>query len=148
MPSVEDPDPYGVKALEGEGIEILEAGTHERPSAEAFEFKPSPSSPVYASFARRSLDSHPRAQSSTWRNSVQSVSSVDRGTQTDEEDIGAATKSVKDSQSLSSGQAPQSQTHILSTEPVKAGDMKDVDISASGDKTSAFIHDHKEGVPN
>ncbi|PYI15283.1 DUF500-domain-containing protein [Aspergillus violaceofuscus CBS 115571] len=80
VPDPEDPDPFGVKALEAEGLFIREAGSRSRPSQEAFEFKPAPSSPVYATF-RRSLDSSPR---SSWRASVQSYASIDRGTQTDD----------------------------------------------------------------
>ncbi|OJJ96823.1 hypothetical protein ASPACDRAFT_54208 [Aspergillus aculeatus ATCC 16872] len=80
VPDPEDPDPFGVKALEAEGLFIREAGSRSRPSQEAFEFKPAPSSPIYATF-RRSLDSSPR---SSWRASVQSYASMDRGTQTDD----------------------------------------------------------------
>ena len=40
VPDYEDPDPYGVKALEAKGLFIREAGTKERPSASAFEFRP------------------------------------------------------------------------------------------------------------
>ncbi|KAF9890988.1 hypothetical protein FE257_005245 [Aspergillus nanangensis] len=79
IPSVDDPDPYGVKALEAEGLFIREAGTKARPTIDAFEFKPNPNSPVYATF-RHSLDSSPR---NSWRQSVQSYVSNDRGTQTD-----------------------------------------------------------------
>ncbi|KAJ5933783.1 hypothetical protein N7454_006112 [Penicillium verhagenii] len=80
VPSAEDPDPYGVKALEAEGLFIREASTKVRPSPDTFEFRPNPGSPVYATFARRSLDSSPR---NSWRASMQSYSSVNRGTQTD-----------------------------------------------------------------
>ncbi|KAJ6110042.1 hypothetical protein N7486_002277 [Penicillium sp. IBT 16267x] len=80
VPSAEDPDPYGVKALEAEGLFIREASTKVRPSPEIFEFRPNPSSPVYATFARRSLDNSPR---NSWRTSMQSYTSVNRGTQTD-----------------------------------------------------------------
>lgn len=79
VPDPDDPDPFGVKALEAEGLFIREAGTRSRPSYDVFEFKPSPHSPIYSTF-RRSLDSSPR---SSWRASVQSHASVDRGTQTD-----------------------------------------------------------------
>lgn len=82
VPAVDDPDPFGVKALEAEGFFIREAGTNHHPSYEVFEFKPNPNSPVYATFAasRASLDSSNRT---SWRASVQSHVSVDRGTQTD-----------------------------------------------------------------
>ncbi|PWY85797.1 DUF500-domain-containing protein [Aspergillus sclerotioniger CBS 115572] len=80
IPDPEDPDPFGVKALEAEGLFIREAGSKSRPSQEVFEFKPSPNSPVYSTF-RRSTDSSPR---NSWRASVQSYASMDRGTQTDD----------------------------------------------------------------
>jgi hypothetical protein len=79
---VEDPDPYGVKALQAEGLEIREAGTKSRPSAEVFEFKPATTSPIYQSF-RKSMEVRDRANS--WRGSMASITSVDRGTQTDHE---------------------------------------------------------------
>lgn len=83
IPDPEDPDPYGVKALEKEGLEIREAGTGERPSMEVFEFKPVTSSPVYAHF-RNSLDSPLTLR--TNRASTMSISSIDRGTQTEDDD--------------------------------------------------------------
>ncbi|EED18220.1 DUF500 domain protein [Talaromyces stipitatus ATCC 10500] len=64
VPAADDPDPYGVHALEEQGMFIREAGTHNRPSQEVFEFRPSPSSPIYNSFVRQSIDSSPRQ---SWR---------------------------------------------------------------------------------
>jgi lipid-binding SYLF domain-containing protein len=86
VPAADDPDPYGVKALEAEGLFIREASTKVRASPENFQFKPSIGSPVYATF-RRSLDS----SRNSWRASVQSYTSVDRGTQTDEAPLTATT---------------------------------------------------------
>lgn len=86
VPAADDPDPYGVKALEAEGLFIREASTKVRASPDTFQFKPSASSPVYATF-RRSLDS----SRNSWRASVQSYTSVDRGTQTDEAPLTATT---------------------------------------------------------
>jgi len=74
-----------VKALEAEGLSIREAGTHQRPSAEVFEFKPAPTSPIYSAFARRSVDSPRRQGTNSWRGSTQSLTSIDRGTQTTED---------------------------------------------------------------
>jgi lipid-binding SYLF domain-containing protein len=87
VPAQDDPDPYGVKALEAEGLFIREAGTKVRPSRDTFEFRPNPGSPIFATFSRRSMDSSPR---DSWRASIQSHKSnrsyvsVDRGTQTDD----------------------------------------------------------------
>ncbi|CAG8899962.1 unnamed protein product [Penicillium egyptiacum] len=91
VPAADDPDPYGVKALEAEGLFIREAGTKVRPSYETFEFRPNLDSPVYSTFSRRSMDSSPR---NSWRASVQSsrsYASVDRGTQTDDAPLTEAT---------------------------------------------------------
>lgn len=99
VPAVDDPDPFGVRALEAEGMFIREAGTKSRPSQEVFEFKPNPNSPVYATFAaatRGSLESSPR---NSWRASVQSHASVDRGVQTD--DLPTAPTSVSRASSRS-----------------------------------------------
>ncbi|KIW89694.1 uncharacterized protein Z519_09850 [Cladophialophora bantiana CBS 173.52] len=93
IPAEDDPDPYGVKALEAEGLNIREAGTHQRPSADAFEFKPSPTSPIYSHFSRRSVDGSIRSR--TWRESTHSLASVDRGTQTDEDETKSAGNSPR-----------------------------------------------------
>lgn len=81
LPDEDDPDPFGVHALEKEGLEIKEAGTNRRPSADAFEYRPSPSSPIFNTFNRQSLDSTYRRHSK--RSSQHSIASIDRGTQTD-----------------------------------------------------------------
>lgn len=47
VPDVEDPDPFGVKALEMAGLEIREAGTKQRPPSSQFEYTPSPTSPFF-----------------------------------------------------------------------------------------------------
>ena len=57
VPDGDDPDPYGVRALEMEGLEIREAGTKSRPSSEQFEYRPAPTSPIYHTFHRRSVSS-------------------------------------------------------------------------------------------
>ncbi|KAI8933510.1 hypothetical protein NX059_009247 [Plenodomus lindquistii] len=96
IPDAEDPDPYGVLALQEAGFEIREAGTHSRPSSEQFEFKPSPTSPIYNTFrnstVRRSIDtSVGGSRRSSWRTSILSgfreprtpSLMVDTSTQTD-----------------------------------------------------------------
>ena len=81
LPAEDDPDPFGVKALEEEGLQIKEAGTKRRPSMEVFEYKPSPTSPIYGTFRRHSMDSGRR---NSKRSSIRSVASIDRGTQTND----------------------------------------------------------------
>jgi lipid-binding SYLF domain-containing protein len=70
VPDKMDPDPYGVLALEKEGLQLKEAGTHKRASHEAFVFNPSPSSPVFQTFNRNSLDGRSMSRRSSWRTSV------------------------------------------------------------------------------
>lgn len=81
IPDEDDPDPYGVKALEAEGLFIREAGTNARPAIEAFEFNPSETSPIYA---QRRLTGSTRTTRNSWRTSTHSYVSNDRGTQTSE----------------------------------------------------------------
>ena len=81
LPAEDDPDPFGVKALEEEGLQIKEAGTRRRPSMEVFEYKPSATSPIYGTFRRHSVDS---ARRNSKRSSIRSVASIDRGTQTND----------------------------------------------------------------
>ncbi|KXH64842.1 LAS seventeen-binding protein [Colletotrichum nymphaeae SA-01] len=50
IPNTEDPDPFGVLALEMAGLEIREAGTRLRPTSNQFEFHPVPSSPAFSKF--------------------------------------------------------------------------------------------------
>ncbi|KAJ6007684.1 hypothetical protein N7540_011660 [Penicillium herquei] len=109
VPAAEDPDPYGVKALEAEGMFIREAGTKVRPSPEVFEFRPNPGSPIYSTFPRRSFESSPR---NSWRASVQSYTSVNRGTQTDDTPL-TATTSVSRASSRSAKESPD----VPSTNP-------------------------------
>lgn len=91
IPSEEDPDPFGVKALESQGLEIREAGTQMRPSVEAFKFQPSPTSPIFSTFShRRSIDSR-RSSTRMSRVSTVSYSTVDHATQTDELELKSPT---------------------------------------------------------
>lgn len=97
IPEAEDPDPFGVLALQDAGLEIREAGTNSRPSSEQFEFRPSPTSPIYTTFRnstyRKSMDRASIAGSrrSSWRTSTISsvleprtpTTMIDMSTQTD-----------------------------------------------------------------
>jgi lipid-binding SYLF domain-containing protein len=94
IPEPEDPDPFGVLALQDAGFEIKEAGTHKRPTSETFEFKPSPNSPIFATY-RRSMDNRSSlapSRRSSWRTSTMSSSleprppslMIDTSTQTDD----------------------------------------------------------------
>jgi len=94
VPDKEDPDPYGVLALQNAGLEIREAGTRARPTSEQFEFNPSPTSPIYGTFRKSmdhsSLNDRSLSQRSSWRASTissfrepKTTTMIDMCTQTD-----------------------------------------------------------------
>ncbi|KAI1114400.1 hypothetical protein F5Y14DRAFT_414979 [Nemania sp. NC0429] len=56
LPPIDDPDPFGVLALEMAGIGIREAGSHLRPESSQFEYHPSPTSPIFPKVQRGSVD--------------------------------------------------------------------------------------------
>ncbi|KAI6759210.1 hypothetical protein HG530_009890 [Fusarium avenaceum] len=85
IPNVDDPDPFGVLALEMAGLEIREAGSRLRPTSSQFDFNPAPTSPAFSKFNRQSVDTF---VSKSNRNSYMSSRTVksqmtDAGTQTD-----------------------------------------------------------------
>ncbi|KAK6702482.1 hypothetical protein SNK04_012381 [Fusarium graminearum] len=85
IPNQDDPDPFGVLALEMAGLEIREAGSRLRPTSSQFDFNPAPSSPAFSKFNRQSIETF---VSKSNRNSYMSSRTVksqmtDAGTQTD-----------------------------------------------------------------
>ncbi|KAF9774876.1 hypothetical protein IL306_007074 [Fusarium sp. DS 682] len=85
IPNIDDPDPFGVLALEMAGLEIREAGSRLRPTSSQFDFNPVPTSPAFSKFNRQSVDTF---VSRSNRNSYMSSRTVksqmtDAGTQTD-----------------------------------------------------------------
>ncbi|KAK4627385.1 SH3 domain-containing YSC84-like protein 1 [Fulvia fulva] len=72
VPDRDDPDPYGVLALEKQGMSLREAGTNKRASWEQFSFNPSPTSPVHSIYNRQSQDLSARSTSrrNSWRTSA------------------------------------------------------------------------------
>ena len=111
-PSEDDPDPFGVHALEEQGMEVREAGTRTRPSGDAFEYKPSPTSPIFSTF-------HIRRNSKRDSGQVSIASAhTDRGTQTIDFDAPRATESPRDSGSHS----PAKKTSENLAEEVEDGD--------------------------
>ncbi|KAM0344205.1 hypothetical protein ACHAPU_007731 [Fusarium lateritium] len=84
IPHMDDPDPFGVLALEMAGLEIREAGSRLRPTSSQFDFNPAPTSPAFSKFNRQSVDTF---MSKSNRNSYMSSRTVksqmtDAGTQT------------------------------------------------------------------
>ena len=85
-PSEDDPDPFGAKALEEEGMVITEikpSGHKSRPSMEAFEYKPAPSSPIFKTFDRQSSVSSYTKGHHKRDSGRLSIASIDRATQTE-----------------------------------------------------------------
>lgn len=97
VPDSDDPDPFGVLALEMAGLEIREAGTHLRPTSSQFEFTPSPTSPVFPRFKRQSVDT---VATRSNRNSCLSVQThaTDVGTQTSTSNTPHTTPSLSQSE--------------------------------------------------
>ena len=86
VPDGDDPDPFGVRALVLEGIDIREAGSKSRPSSEQFEYRPSPTSPIFQTFQHRrsmsSLSGRARDSYGRRRSVDRSVQMMDTATQT------------------------------------------------------------------
>lgn len=152
VPTKEDPDPYGVLALEKEGFEIREAGTHRRPSSEQFEFNPSPLSPIYSAFSRKSIDGRTLSRKSSihssWRISALSAAErpsskssepskpsepsrmTDMSTQTDFEEPSSpvSRRSSSTNSPAKMGEIPENKSTDDISEPVINGS-----VSANGD---------------
>ncbi|KAI9882931.1 MAG: hypothetical protein M1823_005317 [Watsoniomyces obsoletus] len=113
----DDEDPFGVRALEMEGFQVLEAGSRSRPASEQFQFAPAPTSPVYHTFQhRRSASSlSARAREGYSRRSMdRSTQTVDMSTQTTEDAMGDLTE-VEDEPNhggLSNGHLPKRRTGV------------------------------------
>lgn len=130
VPDKEDPDPYGVLALEKEGMQVREAGTRDKPTYEEFTFNPSPSSPVQNILNRRSVDSRSLngvSRRGSWRASAMSTASkmTDTATQTDEDEASPRSplrdSLTADSRSRMSGDSPtrnSSQLKAVSPAPI------------------------------
>lgn len=127
IPAEDDPDPYGVRALEKQGLVIKEAGSRNRPSMDVFEFRPSPTSPIYDSLSSRR---------SSWRTSTQSTTSVNRATQTDYGGFDVATTETPTSPSSYSTKevSPSRGLDVISQEP----DNNEV-FSKEGNDTSGNL---------
>lgn len=119
VPDKEDPDPYGVLALEKEGMSLREAGTHQRASWEQFSFSPAPTSPIHSIYARSSNDGSSRTVSNrnSWRNTLNSESKASSSLRNSIE-----VRSITSSRSLKSPVADSStQTDFMDDLPSPQG---------------------------
>ncbi len=129
IPEPDDPDPFGVLALEKEGLEIREAGTKVRPASTQFEFNPSPTSPVYDKFHRRSTSTTGYQSNrgsyisnrTTWTSTDRVSQTTEAGTQTDANILPII------SNSISNSDYPTNQT--TEEEKVTVTEPKDVDYT-------------------
>ena len=140
MPDGDDPDPFGVRALVLEGIDIREAGSKTRPSSEQFEYRPSPTSPIFQTFQHRrslsSLSGRARDSYSRRRCSVdRSVQMMDTATQT-------APSSMDDLQEVDEHHLTESPLNI-DGEPKT---MVDVDAVLDEGLTDEPVEIHEEEV--
>ncbi|KAK6085745.1 duf500 domain protein [Seiridium cupressi] len=132
IPDPEDPDPFGVLALGLAGAEIREAGTHLRPDSSQFEFCPSPASPAFPRFNRRSVDTYlSRSNRGSYMSNKTMATErshvTEAGTQTDV-NTAATTPSPGQSEAgyqLSIEEAPEEEAK----EPVEV-DYTQIDMSA------------------
>lgn len=61
LPKSDDPDPFGILALEMAGLEIREAGSRLRPASSQIDFAVGPKSPALSKFSRQSIESMARS---------------------------------------------------------------------------------------
>lgn len=131
VPDKDDPDPYGVLALEKEGMSIKEAATQKRASWEAFSFHPSPTSPIHEIERRRS-----GAARKSWR-----ISSG--GSQLTQINSG---KSVRNS--MDSIQTSTPRTPVLTSDMSTQTDDGDTPgISRNHSRSSSSVFGHMRDVP-
>ncbi|KAI1083182.1 hypothetical protein F5B20DRAFT_449817 [Whalleya microplaca] len=133
IPVMDDPDPFGVLALEMAGMEIREAGTGLRPESRQFEFNPSPTSPFFPKFSRQSVDTFlSRSNRGSYMSSR--TMATERSQMTD---AGTQTYSVTPETTPSSSQSQSedgNHPHAIDdvpkvTEPIEV-DYTKIDISA------------------
>ncbi|KAG5990634.1 hypothetical protein E4U43_004227 [Claviceps pusilla] len=81
----DDPDPFGILALEMAGLEIREAGSRLRPSSSQFDLISNPRSPSLSRFDRQSIDIFAGKSNRASIRSLNTIKSqmTDAGTQTD-----------------------------------------------------------------
>lgn len=83
-PKADDPDPFGILALEMAGLEIREAGSRLRPTSSQVDFGANPMSPTLSKFSRQSIESMARSNRGSYVSTRTIKSQVtDVATQTD-----------------------------------------------------------------
>lgn len=129
IPEPDDPDPFGVLALEKEGFEIREAGTKIRPASTQFEYNPSPTSPIYGRFNRRSMDTlGTRSNRESYMSTRSTLrTSIDRATQTME--MGTQTDDAFLSPNTSPSHSDENKRIVEEDEKPKAVEPEEIDYT-------------------
>lgn len=84
LPKADDPDPFGILALEMAGLEIREVGSRLRPASSQVEFGNGPMSPGISKFSRQSIESMARSNRGSYMSNRTIKSQLtDVATQTD-----------------------------------------------------------------
>ncbi|KAI1466626.1 uncharacterized protein F4812DRAFT_432246 [Daldinia caldariorum] len=134
VPDFDDPDPFGVMALEMAGMGIREAGTRLRPDSSQFEFNPSPTSPFFAKASRQSMDTYlSRSNRGSYMSNKTMATErshmTDAGTQTCDFPTPQTTPGSSQSQSEDGNQPQTSEDIPVVKQPVEV-DYTKIDISA------------------
>lgn len=143
MLNADDPDPFGVLALEMAGMEIREAGSRLRPASSQFDANPMPTSPAFSKFNRQSMETFVSRSNRGSYMSSRTVKSqmTDAGTQTD---VGATPETTPSPGQSEDGFDRASRTQILDvTEEEEEVDYTKVDLTPirhfSGNTTPANV---------
>ncbi|KAG6111260.1 hypothetical protein E4U31_004770 [Claviceps sp. LM219 group G6] len=150
----DDPDPFGILALEMAGLEIREAGSRLRPSSSQFDIISNPRSPSFSRFDRQSMDT---SMSKSNRASVRSLNTIrsqmtDAGTQTDvgKADTAETTPSIGQSED---GCERVSVDHISKLNGIVAdgdhdtGDLAPLESSSRARHSIASLHPERPAIP-
>ncbi|KAG5954030.1 hypothetical protein E4U57_004919 [Claviceps arundinis] len=150
----DDPDPFGILALEMAGLEIREAGSRLRPSSSQFDIISNPRSPSFSRFDRQSMDT---SMSKSNRASVRSLNTIrsqmtDAGTQTDvgKADTAETTPSIGQSED---GCERVSVDHISKLNGIVAdgdhdtGDLAPLENSSRARHSIASLHLERPAIP-
>ncbi|KAG6296321.1 hypothetical protein E4U46_002576 [Claviceps purpurea] len=150
----DDPDPFGILALEMAGLEIREAGSRLRPSSSQFDIISNPRSPSFSRFDRQSMET---SMSKSNRASVRSLNTIrsqmtDAGTQTDvgKADTSETTPSTGQSED---GCERVSVDHISKLNGIVAdgdhdtGDLAPLENSSRARHSIASLHPERPAIP-
>lgn len=135
IPKSDDPDPFGVLALEMAGLEIREAGTRHRPASGQIEMNPDLRSPTSSRFGRDSMDTF---ASQSHRASIRSAATVrsqttDAGTQTD---VGTGTTPET---SPSPGQSEDGREEKSADLAIQTEKGREIDFTAIDDSAIKYL---------